>query len=683
MGMQSGERWLCFILVLILVAVVVPHANAETFITVPPPTLPGQNQVLDFYAGGSSGEYSLQVSPQGGVLSVSDYLSMGLMPWGYVTTLWPTGRIYIIFLVNVTETDFRIGFLYLTNSSTQGFLLRLFDYANDNIQLLTFQGVEHVYNRTVTTGYANIPKLQIPAAAMVTNGISALGPQLYLGSKSGEWFNGTTMLSIYPVYNQYFTGANDYNEVWSLLTDNAGNYYFAILYMPNSNKSQVIIQHQLRLNDYQALPGATVTATWTLGSFTNQVIVRTRIPGVTVNVDGFPFQANNIGIVSASIPSGYVTLQVPSEIPSPNNSKLTFSGWNQFGNTNPLRLLVNSSLDITANFTVEYWVSVNSPMGSPQGSGWYPEGANATFSVKSPLDFNNGTQILFVRWSGDSTSTSPESWLTVNSAKQLTAVWQKQYALTISAPGLPTGATTNVIVGGQTITLNGSTPAKDWINANQQISISVQRQNIQSPNGNYSFAELLADNQTFAGVVVVTQPITIWLMYAAAAPSAAPSLAVRPSSANPNPQLQTVSGIVGLVLGNGLLVGRSIPLLGQMISLTSSLADFGYLLAVALLPGGPPILGYLLGSLFIGLIYVLPISALVFLYRTAKTKRRPNLRTLAPLAVVWIVVLTLILLSPSIGALQSLVATLQLLLMIATMLLFPLMIAFRMAKLVA
>jgi Ca2+/Na+ antiporter len=120
-----------------------------------------------------------------------------------------------------------------------------------------------------------------------------------------------------------------------------------------------------------------------------------------------------------------------------------------------------------------------------------------------------------------------------------------------------------------------------------------------------------------------------------------------------------------------------------MIHLTASLANLGFLLAGMLVPGGPPVVGYLLGSLFIGLIYVLPISALVFLYRSAKTKRGPNLRTLAPLAIVWIIALTLVLLSSNIGALQSLVATLQLLLMIATMLLFPLMIAFRLAKLAA
>jgi hypothetical protein len=607
---------------------------------------------------------------------------MRLMPWGYVTALWPSGRIYIIFLVNVTETDFRIGFLYLTNSSSEGFLLRLFDYASDNIQLWTFQGIQHVYNRTVPTTSITLPKLQIPAAAKVTNGLSALGPEFYLSSRYGEWLNGTSTLSIYPVYNQYFTGANDYNEVWSLLADNAGNYYFAILYMQNSDKSHVIIEHQLRLNDYIRLQGSTVTASWTRGDFANQLTVRTGAPNLVVRVDGFPFQANQIGILSMPVPSGYATIEVPSEIAGADDSKLIFSNWTSFGNANPLKVLMNSTVDITAKFTPEYWVSVSSPYGSPRGSGWYADGTNVTYAVTSPIDYANATRRVFVRWVGDSNSTSPQSWFTVNSAQQVTADWKTQYALTVSAPRLPANATTNVVVGGQSIILKGATPVTEWVDADRQLTITVQNQQVHAPSGNYSFSKLLADNQTFAGVVVVTQPITIWLIYAAP-PSSAPPLGVNLSSPQSVPQAGSNDNMMRVFSGNNLLAGKSIPLVTTMISFTASLANFGYLLAAILVPGGPPIAGYVLGSLFIGLVYVLPVAALVLLYRTARTRRQPNLRTLTPLAVVWLAVLALILLSSNIAALQSAVSTLQVLLMVATMLLFPLLVAYRMAKLAA
>jgi len=680
MAVKLHERPLCLISLTVLIVTLMPHAWAQPVLTVPVPAPSGPDRVLDFYAGGTSDNYVLQVSPQGGSLAIGDYVSMGLMPWGYVTAQWPSGTVYIIFLVNVTETNFRIGFLYLTNSSDEAFMLRLFDYGSDNIQVFSFQGVQHVYNRTVSTAPVAIPKLQIPASAKVTNGLSALGPQLSLGPTGGEWLNGTTMLSIYPLYNQYFTGENDYDELWSLLVDNVGNYYFAILYMPNSDNSHIIIEHQLRLNDYVKLQGVTVDARWVLGSFVNRLSVTSAVPNLTVKIDGFPFQTNQRGVLSAVVPSGYATIEVPSEIAGPNNSKFEFSNWSHLGSSNPLKIVMNATVNLSANFTTEYWVSVNSPYGSPQGSGWYPYGTKVKYGVTSPIYFNNGTRLLFVQWEGDSKSASPQNDLTVDSAKQISAIWKTQYALTISAPGLPPNATADVLVGNESVTLQGPTPVTQWVDALQQLTITVQNQRVEAPSGNYSFSQLRADNQTFAGLVIVTQPITVWVMYAATQKSE-PAPAMGVPSGGSAPQLGDASLL--LLSTYALLAGKDIPLLTPMIGLTASLARLGYLLATILVPGGPPIAGYLLGSLFIGMIYVLPVSALLLLYRVGKTKRKPSLRTLVPLAVVWAITLALILLSPNIGALQGLVATLQILLMIATMLLFPLAIAFRMAKLVA
>jgi len=682
MGVVTPKGWVGVVLAATLLVSILPYVSAQTFLTIPQPNVSGQNQILDFYAGGTSDGYTLRVSPQGGTLTVNDYLSMGLMPWGYVTTQWPSGKMYIFFLVNVTETNFRIGFLYLDNSSDDAFILRWYDYATNNVQVWTFQGRQVVYNRTVSASPVVLPKLQIPAAAKVTNGLSALGPQFYLTSRYGEWLNGTTTLSIYPLYNQYFTGPNDYNEVWSLLVDGLGNYYFAILYMQNSDASHVIIEHQLRLNDYLRLNGRTVDATWRLGNFVNQVTVRAGVPNLTVKVDGFPFQANQYGILSTSVPSGTLTLEVPSEISGSDNSRLTFSNWGEFGSANPLSVVMNSTLDITAKYNDEYLVTVNSPYEAVQGSGWYMGGTNVTFGVKGTVDFGNGTRRLFVQWAGDSNSTSPQAWLIVNSAKQVTAEWITQYTMTISAPGLPANASTNVLVGDQRVTLTGPAPVTEWVDADQQLAIRVQNQDVQAPTGNYSFSELRADNQTFAGIVDVTEPITIWLMYSLS-PSSAQAIGLKTSSNEAPPPVTISANITAIVLGNSLMAGKNIPLITPMISFTATLASFGYLLADFIVPGGSPIAGYLLGSLFIGLIYVLPVSVVALFYRSTKTKRQPSLRTLTPLAIIWAISLALMLLSSSVATLQSLVATLQILLMLTTMLLFPLVIAFRMAKLAA
>ena len=334
----------------ILASCIAPLATAQTeFVTVPEPHESHPNQMIDFYAGGTSGGgYSIRISPQGGTLSINDYVAMNLMPWGYVTAQWATGPVYIIFLVNVTETNFRIGFLYLTNNTADPFLLRWYDYSNANVNFWTFQGAQHVYNRTVSTVREELPKLNIAPQQGATNTMYALGAKFYLTSQGGSLINDTKALQIHPLLNQLFDGPKDFNEVWSLLEGSAGDYYFAILYMQNSDPSHVIVEHILRLNDYRRFNGLWVEAKWSKGAFAHYATIRTGISNLTVKVDGFPFQANDIGTVSLGVPGGIVTVEVPNVVVDSTGSRLGFSSWNKYGSSNPLSVQINSSLDVTA-----------------------------------------------------------------------------------------------------------------------------------------------------------------------------------------------------------------------------------------------------------------------------------------------------------------------------------------------
>jgi hypothetical protein len=658
-------------------------------ITFPLPHDSVSNQLLDFYAGGSSDGYTLRISPQGGTMSVNDYFSVGWMPWGYVTTQWSIGRVYIIFLVNVTQTNFRIGFLYLTNSSTMPFILRWYDYASNVVNIWNFQGEQHIYNRTVGTGTIELPKLQIPAAAQTESGISALGPQLLLSSKSGEWLNDTNQLAIYPVYTQLFSGPTDYNEVWSLLVDTAGNYYFAILYMPNSDSSHIIIEHQLRLNDYRRLNGITVDAKWTKGVFDNILTVRTPFPNTIVKVDGFPFQTNTLGILSTTVPLGFITIEVPNEIQDSPNSKMTFTKWNNFGESNPLKLTVNSTLDLTAEYEHEYQMTVTSPYAPPNGTGWYTQGTNVSFSVPKILDLGNGTRRVFVRWRGASNSTSPNAWTIMDSGREVNAEWKTQYALSISAPGMAPNASINLMVGNDHVELNGSMTYTEWVDAYQQLSITVQNPQITSPNGNYAFAEFRADNQTFGGVLIPTQPITVWLMYNQSR-NPAPAINVQSVSTQVQGTGMDMSGSVGtLALGSSevslyihwlLAHLRGVPCVSGLIGLTTTLVDLGTLLAA---PYGPPIAGFFIGSMFVGFLYVFPVASLVLLYRSARTKRQPQSLKLLPLAIIWASSLTIVALGTGVRGLQPFVSLSEMLLVLTNALLLPLFAAYRVARLAA
>lgn len=762
-------RSLAFSLMLAILAagLVTPVSAQAVFVTVPVPHVSARNQIIDFYAGGSSEGYSLRMSPQGGTLSINDYLAVNLTPWGYVTAQWSTERVYIIFLVNVTQTDFRIGFLYLTNSTNQPFLLRWYDYNSEGTNTWTFQGAQHVYNRTVSTPSVEVPTLRIPAAAALTNGLSALGPELYLSSKGGTLMNDTTPLRIYPLLNQFFTGANEYNEVWSLLVDPAGNYYFAILYMQNRDPSHVIIEHQLRLNDYRRFDGRTVYARWIKGDFQNHVIVRTPLPNLTVNVDGFPFQTNQNGVASTSAPNGVVTVEVPNEIFDSANSSLRFHEWNRYGAANPLSIRVNSTLDVTAKYSHEYPLVVTSAYGTPQGSAWYSQGTNATFSVESQIDYGNRTRQLFIQWQGDSNSQENQAWIILNSPKQVVASWKTQYQVTVNAIGLPPDLKAVATIGDESVTLNGSVPYSHWIDANLQLPITVQTTQIQGPNSNYYLAELRADNQTFTNAIEITKPVDVALVYTES-PKLATTLSLRvlPSVAIPgipfsisgsvngltgpsapvdilynsgsngwqqiatipltqsggfsytwqvsapgnysikaswpgdsqhSPIAQTadvkvVGSVVPIMIGSdaltqflqtGLGEAKRVPYLSGIISFTGSLMALGYVLASFMLPGGPPIFGYFVGSMIVGFTFIFPIGALVVVARAARTKRRPSLIWLTPLLTVWLASLTLVILGPALLTPQPLVIAAQVLLIVSNVFVIPLFAAFRLGKLVA
>ncbi len=766
--MRFRSLALSILIAAMLAGSIAPSVGAQVFfVTVPQPHASVHNQMIDFYAGGTTASYTLRVSSAGGTLSIGDYLTMGLMPWGYVTAKWTTGRIYIIFLVNVTQTNFRIGFLYLTNSSDQPFFLRLFDFNGDSTSTWTFQGAQHVYNRTVSTGSVELPSLKIPASGKVSSDMSAIGPELYLARTGGMLLNGSSLLRVYPLVNQLFGGPTDYNEVWSLLADDFGNYYFAILYMQNSDPSHVIIEHQLRLNDYRRLDGRTVDAGWIKGDFASQVTVRTPAPNVTVKVDGFPFHTNNKGIVSTGVPHGVATVEVPNEVLDSTNTKLRFAGWNKYGSSNPLTIKVNSSLDVTANYDREFPLSVTSAYGTAQGSGWYLQGTNATFSVENALEYGNGTRRVFQQWAGDSNSTEHQASIILNSPKQVVAFWKTQYEVTLSTVGLPSNVSTVVLVDNVPITLNGSAPFTQWFDANHQLLVTVQSPQIQGPGDNYVFSGLRVDNQNLTGTLDVTKPSNVILVYAGAPKlSTTISLQVAPPVAVPGLPLSITGSVGGLtgetpviellyssgtsgwqkfatvpvtpngvfaytwqpnvpgdysikaywpgdvkyssasqvvgvrvldssgptaassdqltqLLQGALAAAKEIPYLSALISLTASLMTLGYILTAFAIPGGSPLIGYLIGSVFVGFIFVFPISAAAVLVKAAKTKRRPSLLWLTPLLTVWLSSLALVVLGPAIATLQPLVLASQLLLVLSNTFAVPILTSFRLARLVA
>jgi hypothetical protein len=98
---------------------------------------------------------------------------------------------------------------------------------------------------------------------------------------------------------------------------------------------------------------------------------------------------------------------------------------------------VTQDLTIRANYVKQWYVQVNSNIGTPTGSGWYVDGTKATISINpahvaSPgLIGELGIGMSLSGWQGDYNGSveGGESTIIVNSPMTVTAVWTTDYGV--------------------------------------------------------------------------------------------------------------------------------------------------------------------------------------------------------------------------------------------------------------
>jgi len=146
-------------------------------------------------------------------------------------------------------------------------------------------------------------------------------------------------------------------------------------------------------------------------------------PGAIVTVDGSDLQV-------ADQPKLFVwewdsshTIAAPSIVDISNDTRLVFTSWND-GNTNQTRtILADKAGTYVAEFKTQYMLNIQSPYGNPLGSGWYDEGSSVNVHIDSSYAF----VFVFVGWSGDLQSETPDVTVTMNGPKTLRANWLIDY----------------------------------------------------------------------------------------------------------------------------------------------------------------------------------------------------------------------------------------------------------------
>jgi len=142
-----------------------------------------------------------------------------------------------------------------------------------------------------------------------------------------------------------------------------------------------------------------------------------------LTVDGKSYLPKELPASFAWLSGTTHRFDIPLQLSTGEGTRLVFTSWNN-GDQSSSRA-VSGGGEYTASYNTQYKLTVESPYGSPKGSGWYDSGSKATFSI----DTNDGKiiQHIFTGWSGDYTGGEATAVVTMDKPKTVKANWQTNY----------------------------------------------------------------------------------------------------------------------------------------------------------------------------------------------------------------------------------------------------------------
>jgi len=461
------------------------------------PTLASSLSTMEFYVNAETKNRDyVKAANDGGIISLKGRV-FKVIPWNTVydakTETW------VVFLANITSDSFRIMYLYLRNG-TGAFALWYYEYDSSLFEGHIFYGSAHVGNKTCLTPIAKIPRLSIAPEAKNPSGISALGPTLYVNGKSGLYVNRTETLSLYPLLHREFPGSS---ELWLLMGDRQGRFYYSIFYLFERDREHVLRAHTLRLNDLYLVPFENIAAQWMTGRFPYSLTVSSGFDNVTVKINGFPFKTNEQGRIEVGVSMGDVAIEAQNEIAIGPGSRQVFSEWKWLTKSNPSSVRISQDTNLFLIYKRQFYLSLISPHGSPAGGGWYDAGTTARFSIEPLVDLLNGTRLAFCGWSGDQESRNFEGAATIDKPKTLRADWKRQYEILITTKGLPPGIGMNLTVNENQTSVSVPFIHRQWIDADSALMIRIHPTNPTASQVRYLFRRW----QTEAGTAIVLPTI--------------------------------------------------------------------------------------------------------------------------------------------------------------------------------
>ena len=160
--------------------------------------------------------------------------------------------------------------------------------------------------------------------------------------------------------------------------------------------------------------------------------IKSNLASFEVTVDGIAYTVSSSGI-EISTTRGFHRVEVESPIFLDDDTRLVFDRWSDGVSSSQREIYLAVKMDLVAVYLTEFFLKVQSSVSETVGSGWYPAGANATFAALDPgmtgrPSVDSEVRYKFSRWSGDSDSTSPVSWVMMDRPKAVVANWSEQAA---------------------------------------------------------------------------------------------------------------------------------------------------------------------------------------------------------------------------------------------------------------
>ncbi len=434
------------------------------------PTLGGSsvNQIVSFNVTGENynGE-SISVNENGGTIEIAGS-KVYFTPWKHL--FWIEKNMDAFFLANVTSTNFCIAFLYFANGSTS-FEARIFEYKSATYQKVLYQGRSLVTKTPSSTRNVPVTQLSLTPQSKIENRLFATGPDLFIVGDRGYFKDAPSILKLYALRNTV-NPKSGWNELWALLVGDSGDYYFSIIYMDMRDSSKVLLGHALRLNDYYVLEQRQLNATWRMKGDVYQLTVNTQQEVSLLRVDGFALKREDDSILSVALDKGIHTIGLENSTTESNGVRLVFNRWSDGNTSNPLTIDIRSNATLSAEYSKEFLLTIESSYSKVSGGGWYREGE--TVSIPTPATVENDeVKYVFEGWSGDVKTDGDSTTVIMDGPKTVSAKWNRFFRVTLTTEGLPEG--TRVIYTLNDLGVPSEVPhsIQDWVQESSLLNFSV------------------------------------------------------------------------------------------------------------------------------------------------------------------------------------------------------------------